>query len=137
MSRLKDIRWNCVPAWLAEFCTKNNLSVDHAGVAGGVISYSLYKRTPLFPSYLSLWRGIRETQDFDAEATEYLKALINDLLALEVLFETEGGKLMPGIVAFPHEISDRGDYDSYWCPLTDRLAAENLITSISTNQGDH
>ena len=135
MSRLKSIRWNCVPAWLSEFCTKKGLSVDHAGVAGGVISYSLHRRSPIFPSYSSLWRSIRESSDFDSESLEYIRALINDLLALGVLFETSDCKLMPGAVAFPYEISDRDECSTYWCPLTDRLAAENLITSISTNQG--
>ena len=135
MSRLKSIRWNCVPAWLSEFCTKNGLSVDHAAVAGGVISYSLHKRAPIFPSHSSLWRSIRESRDFDSEALEYVRALLSDLLAIDVLFETSDGKLMPGSVAFPFEISDRDDYSTYWCPLTDRLAAENLIISISTSQG--
>lgn len=135
MSRLKSIRWNCVPAWLSEFCAKNSLSVDHAAVAGGVISYSLHKRAPIFPSHSSLWRSIRESSDFDSESLEYIRTLINDLLALGVLFETSDGKLMPGAVAFPFEISDRDEYSTYWCPLTDRLAAENLITSVSTKQG--
>ena len=131
MSRLKYMRWSCVPAWLTEFCLLNGLSVEHAAVAGATISYSLHKREPIAPNYQSLWACIKTTMAFEAPSVEYLKGLLMDLMALGVLFEVEGGKVMPGPVAMPFE-KEHIIY-SFWEPLENHLAVEALISA--TNQG--
>ena len=131
MSRLKHMRWSCVPAWLTEFCSLNGLGVEHAAVAGAMISYSLHKRKPIEPNYQSLWACLTTTRSFDGPSVDYLKSLLTDLMALGVLFEVEGGKVMPGPVAMPFE-KEHVIY-SFWEPLETSIAVEALISA--TNQG--
>lgn len=125
MSRLKTIRWSCVPAWLAEFCIDNGLAVGYASIAGALISYSFYRKGPVTPSYQSLWGCITVTEDFADTSVSYIKGVIKDLVALGVLFEVDGGKVMPGPVAMLHESASAAE--TFWEPVINFQAVDELI----------
>lgn len=125
MSRLKSIRWACVPAWLTEFCSDSELVVDFAAVAGSVISYSFFRGSPITPNYQSLWDCITVKEEFSDTSVVYLKGILKDLVALGVLFEVEGGKLMPGPVAMLHESASAAE--TFWEPVINFQAVDELI----------
>lgn len=129
MSRLKSIRWACVPAWLTEFCSDSELVVDFAAVAGSVISYSFFRGSPITPNYQSLWDCITVKEEFSDTSVVYLKGILKDLVALGVLFEVEGGKLMPGPVAMLQESGSASS--AFWEPVATFLAVDELIKETS------